>query len=231
MLVSYLNSHPNIICFREIFHAHGPNFGFEFDRVLDKKKLTLLRNDNSEAFLEKFVFNGFPSKVKAVGFKLIYWQALGNGESETMPRLLNAFEGLKIIHLTRTNKFDLFISKKAVQKTNKWIAFSSVEAHEHIKIKIQPEDLEKQMIRDSELENQFEKLLSNREVLRITYEEIIRNPGVELGKVASFLRLHAAPLITSTHKQLQKKNSEIVENYEELKLYFKGTEFEPFFDE
>lgn len=46
MLVSYLNSHPEILCFNEVFHLNAPILGFPYERLIDKKKLKEKRKED-----------------------------------------------------------------------------------------------------------------------------------------------------------------------------------------
>lgn len=231
MLISYLNSHPSIVCYREVFHHHAPNMGLEYESLLDKEKMKKLSLIDPLAFLRRYVFKGYPAKVKAVGFKLIYWQAMGSEYYEKLPRQLASIEGLKVIHLVRTNKLDLVVSKKVALKTNKWLALNRKETHSDMKITITPSEMEEGLNLNTELEERFEKLFDGCPGIKVSYEDIVGDPQKEIGKILDFLGLPGTELKTGTHKQLSEKPSEIIENYIALKSYFQHSGYGKYFDE
>ncbi|MBK6904824.1 MAG: sulfotransferase [Saprospirales bacterium] len=186
MLISYLNSHPSIVCYREIFHHHAPNMGLEYESLLDKEKMRKLSLIDPSAFLRRYVFKGYPAKVKAVGFKLIYWQAMGSEYYEKLPRHLASIEGLKVIHLVRTNKLDLVVSKKVALKTNKWLALNRKETHSDMKITITPSEMEEGLNLNTELEERFEKMFDGCPSIKVSYEDIVGDPQKKLEKYWTF---------------------------------------------
>lgn len=231
MLISYLNSHPSIVCYREVFHHHAPNMGLEYESLLDKEEMKKLSLIDPLAFLRRYVFKGYPAKVKAVGFKLIYWQAMGSEYYEKLPRLLAAIEGLKVIHLVRSNKLDLVVSKKVALKTNKWLALNRKETHAGMKVSISPSEMEESLDLNTALEEHFGQLFSGCPGIKVSYEDIVEDPQKEIGKILSFLGLPGTNLKTGTHKQLPEKPSAIVENYRELKAHFQQSAYGKYFDE
>lgn len=119
MLTSALNSSPDIICFREVFHPfeervdyHVP--GYDETRVEDRE----LRDRDVEAFLKTRIFCDYPESVRAVGCKTPhahFWLREGLLEWLVVQR------DIRVLHLTRQNLLRMLVSLKIAEETAVWV--------------------------------------------------------------------------------------------------------------
>ena len=107
LLISYLNSHPNI-------HALGEMFGNNHNEANIN-----FRKENPLKFLNEFCFRSYAKGIKAVGFKIFYYHPV-NGESRAIWDDLKNMKDLKIIHLKRENILRTHLSRAIAGQTDKW---------------------------------------------------------------------------------------------------------------
>ncbi len=231
MLVSFLNSHPNIKCFSEIFHQHAPRFGFPYQTFLSEEKLKALRKKSISDFLYKYIFKGTSPRIQAVGFKLIYWHCEGNDWEANIIPTLESIENLKIIHLTRKNKLDQFISGKIAHENKKWVARQSSEVIPLNSLNIDPKECVEKILENISLEVKYSKRFAESKIIHVSYEDILTQENQTLSSIQSFLGVTNKQLKTRTIRQIQKPKNQFVDNYSELKLYFQNTDFTQYFDE
>jgi len=119
MLVSLLNAHPQVTCFREVlnpaheFIIYGVE-GYDNDRAADRA----LRDADPVAFLLQRIFCAHPAGTAAVGFKTQYEQIW------LVPRALEwllAQDDLRVIHLRRRNLLRARVSIRIAQMTGVWM--------------------------------------------------------------------------------------------------------------
>jgi hypothetical protein len=118
MLVQALNSHPRIVCFREIFNWQLPAVDYAADGFgTSATEDVALRQGDPARFLRTRVFAAHDPATAAVGFKFPYphfWGYPG------MRERLAADAALRIIHLQRRNAFRSLVSRKIALATERW---------------------------------------------------------------------------------------------------------------
>jgi hypothetical protein len=101
MLTSALHSHPEIVCFREVFNFTLPAIDYNVAGFDGRDPAALaLRKDEPAVLMERCLFSGHGPSIRAVGFKFIYeqfWDVPGLIEA------LQAMPGLRVIHRRRTS--------------------------------------------------------------------------------------------------------------------------------
>ena len=125
LLQQALNSHSEIVCFREIFNIGvlrpevGPNYidyeveGWDPENAAD----IALRKADPAAFLKQRIFTAHRQQIRAVGFKFHYdhfWF-----HPDLLPALTDD-PALKVIHLRRVNQLRMFVSLKLAELTGEW---------------------------------------------------------------------------------------------------------------
>lgn len=119
LLVQALHSHPAIRCFREVFHGRlgYVDFSMEgYDNFDPKERLA--RKEDPPAFLRSRIFRDWPPEVRAVGFKLLYFDYVD------FPGLLEALtedRELHVIHIQRRNLLRVLVSRKRAEATGVWV--------------------------------------------------------------------------------------------------------------
>ena len=68
-------------------------------------------------------------------------------------------------------------------------------------------------------------------MIEIAYEELATDPYYYLEEVQKFLGVDACDLEINSVKQENRLLSDIIDNFDELRLHFSGTEWKHFFDE
>lgn len=171
-----------------------------------------------QGYLEDYMYR---QEKFAVGFKLP-WHSLM--EYPPIWDFLSR-HNYRLIHLTRENLLDQYISMKLAQINNAWRSDKGT-----IRINNFSADFR-------EVEESFRLWQGQNEILRyalksftsthVTYEELLSGTGSET--VLRFLDLPIVSLQSRFNRQRSGSQSEIVENYREMKSHFSGTEWAGFF--
>jgi LPS sulfotransferase NodH len=206
-LVSLLDSHPAVACWDDEIFDEGQLFEkSEYRDPVD--------------FLEGCVF---AVNSVAVGFKLL-WDALNRLDKGWV--LLHDMD-IRIVHTYRANVLDSFISYRLATINNaftnwygdfKTLQFDA-EFRECLEWFKQTED------RDTEIQRRaFEHGIPR---LSIEYNELCRSQDT----VLDFLGVSRAVLVSRLKKQRTGAQSQIINNYKELKEYFKGSPWSKYFED
>lgn len=231
MLVGLLQSHPLVECYREVFHFHKPSWGYPHLRYRNTDALQRLRAEDPKAFLERAVLGPHPPRRAAVGFKVLYWHAEEDREpwrAGVVPALLS-IEGLKVIHLVRRDKLAIVASGVAAEQDGVWVLDKGVPKPASPSLHLDPELLERRVRRIREMEQKYARVFGSLEMLQVDYEDLVADPEGQMGEVGDFLGLPPFPYAYRTKKQARGSVASRIENYEELKRQFEGTEMEELF--
>jgi hypothetical protein len=119
MVAGALNTHPQIRCFREIFHfmQEYVDYNVEGYDPYDAADFAL-RAADPVRFLRERIFCDQPEGIRAVGFKYLYphfW-----GFDGLIPHL-TADTNLFVIHLKRRNWLRVLVSVRLAEASGKWI--------------------------------------------------------------------------------------------------------------
>lgn len=118
MLVQALNSHPQIVCFRELFNTRHDFVDFSVEGYDNfSRKDRARRDEDPIAFLQERIFREWPPDVSAVGFKLLHGQAWEF--AELFKHLLGDPE-LHVLHLQRRNVLRTLTSLKLAKQSDIW---------------------------------------------------------------------------------------------------------------
>jgi len=211
MLLSFLNSHPNIYSEGEVFNRLN---GRACKDVLSR------------------VFADQPGHIKAKGFKIFYYHPLDDDSGQIWAEL-KALQNLHVIHLKRRNIFRTVISRKIAGYHDVWVA-RSADGHDRGQSKavsFTKKELGRWFKQTREWEAWGEQQFSSHPLLSIEYEDLVHPPEDTFRKVTDFLGVQYAPPKTTLKRQNPEKLSELVTNYSELKDAFAGTEWQEFFEE
>src|SRR5690606_19886812 len=118
----------------------------------------------------------------------------------------------------------------AARLTRQWHAQRGQNVIPTPPFKLQAEKLQKAFDHYKELHNKKLGLFSRNEILDITYEGLATDFLGTLHQVFDFLgveRFDPEPQLIKTGRP----PLEVLQNYQELKEHFRGTEYESFFDE
>lgn len=248
-LSDLLRSHPQIVSFGSLFGKKNPAFLYPDYPSVTCKKTLKYRNHKPIEFLEKNVFRNYHQSIKAVGFKMNY-------DSNFMEvfEYLKYMKDLKVIHLIRNNYLKIYLSDMVASYLKKWHAINkehkqfieytgtesrvlSIEKNDesilkddfHLELKY--EDCLNEFIKIKNHVENFRKYFTPEQTLELYYEDLLNNPIDKANQIMSFLNADQLELTSRFVKMNNKKSSEIISNFYELKKQFSGTEWEVFFEE
>jgi LPS sulfotransferase NodH len=210
MLLSFLNSHPNVFCEGEIFAK--------------------LEGDDPIRRLHR-TFGRQPRHIRAKGFKLFYYHPL-DADAAGFWAELQSRTNIRIIHLTRDNILRTLVSRKIAGIKGAWTGtrFDPGEAHEK-SVTVSVEELEEGFRSTSEWERTANERFGSHPVLHVTYEGLVRGPQECYEVLCRFLGVPAARPRTTLSQQNPEKLRDLVNNYDALKDHFAGSQWAIHFDE
>lgn len=228
-LSSLLRSHSQMVSYHELFHDSDVITGY---RKYDQSKnlnLKKTRNNDPKSFLDQFVFKGYSDQIKMVGFKILHSQAKDN--LKLVWDYLKQCPDLKIIFIWRKNILKSLVSLKISYLTDKWIITDPSQSTDNLWVRLNYKSCRMyfQMIDSAVAE--YTKLFNKNKKLTVHYEDLVDNLDSELIKIQKFLDVKPETLGSRLKKQNNRKLSEVLLNYSELKRDFTGTRWESFFEE
>lgn len=203
-LSSGLKTSPSIRMYHEIFADHNRQIGKDFEKVLAT------------------VFQPESRSTEVVGFKVFY----NHLTDEEWQKLLSHRE-LKAIHLTRRNRIKTVISLEIAFKTGRWTKSRSSGGSEDKRLTLDPAKLLKRLEQIEDGESLTRARFSDRPLLEVVYEELVRSPREVFAVIGSYLGVSD---IDPDKIRLKRQNPEplkqLITNYEEVKAVLSNTRFE-----
>jgi len=212
MLISMLNSHPHVHAKGELFHRL---YGQPATRVLAK------------------IYGAHPAQIEAVGFKIFYYHPLDEPVTQVWD-LLTAVEDLHVIHLKRRNLLRLVLSKKIALQTDSWVNRNGTAtelAIQQRQVAFSVQELEAEFSEIDEMQRRFGTRFQSNRMMTTYYEEIAANPTAEMRRITDLLGLEPSTTKATVKRQNPERLSSLILNYHELKSAFRGTSWEPFFED
>ena len=194
LLVSFLSSHPNIICSTEIF-------------------------GQVKAFSEKESLSSFfckkKSSIKAVGFKIFYYHPLDKPDSVIWDLLKND-NSICVIHLTRNDKLRSVVSREIALKNKAWVQYSYKSNENTTPVRLDPLKTYNEISRTKNFEINYREKFKNHDILEITYEQLVKDRDNTLNSIFNFLEVKSISVKTDMVKQNISDTKNLVENYDEI---------------
>ena len=211
MLVSFLNSHPNIYAEGEIFRKLN---GRDYKDILVK------------------TFSRQPFYIKAKGFKIFYFHPIDD-DSDKIWDELRSLDDLRIIHLKRRNILRTIVSRKIASAQDVWATRSTQKLNDRRKkaVSFTIGELEQGFKKTRDAEDKGDREFSRHPLATVYYEDLVINPEGEFSKITEFLGVKYVSPITHLKKQNLESLRVLIKNYDELKSAFSETEWQEFFDE
>lgn len=227
MLVERCDSHPNAICYGEIFHDN--HIGWMSHQGPQGTSLLKRRALDPGDFLETFVWSRKPSNIRSVGFKLLYPHYFQNRDPFDV--YLDSAGTTQIIFLRRQNFLKMYLSLLNGRETNRYQIRS---------------ERERGPIRRRELSlegcvNFFKRNLVQEEIVRhrfrnhphidVAYEALVASPEVENRRICEFLDIPDAPLSQDVVQMSTASLRQQISNYDAIRDQLRGTRWVRYFDE
>jgi LPS sulfotransferase NodH len=222
LLVRTLNSLGDMCCHGELLGAtqvrgYEDNFDPQQATQAEREARTKrLLKDRTRDPLE-FVQRALTSDAKATGFKMLYREFLNPQWQEARASLFDT-PGIRFIHLTRGNHLRRFVSEQILLAGGPNHSGAGGRSEKSLSVHIDiPEFL--QSIAEVEASaREISSILSNQQVLDITYEELALDTAGTVVDVCKFLDIPVAPAnISPALKKVGSTDlSNSVSNYQEL---------------
>lgn len=210
LLLSFLNSHPNVFCEGEIFARMN---GADPVRRLRK------------------TFRKQPRHIHAKGFKIFYYHPLDMEAAEFWAELERRTE-IRIIHLTRDNILRTLVSRKIAEIRGSWTGTRFDPSDPQGKsIAMTKEELTDGFKSTREWEQAATARFAAHPLLRMSYESIVRAPQDSYGSMCRFLDVSPGRPRTNLSQQNPESLRDLISNYDALKAHFVGSDWAPYFDE
>ena len=230
-LVSSLQSQNNVITFGEIFNnAHHEHIYWKQPGYRKSDIALDMRENSPQEFISSMVFRKMPKWISAVGFKLFYYHGKEEQWKCIWPFLKN-MQDLKIIHLKRKNLLETYLSMSYAMQDLQWLIKSKKDANTKQAIELDYDETLKGFKQIREWENEYDSYFSNQSMQEVFYEDLVNNHDSEMTRIQEFLKIPTSKTHASTKKQSDKKLSESISNFDELKKQFIGSEWAVFFEE
>src|SRR5690606_32535870 len=193
LLHTCLNAHPAIVSYGEILRR--------------KSVIQPVKSVVEEIFKPHAPF------IKAVGLKLFYSYHSHPSYQACFSEIMRS-ERVKIIHLTRKNTLQLYVSRKLAESTNQW---SSTRPHNNTsKLLVDIHDLERFITNYQAEVLRINQLICEHPVLPLTYEELYIYPDASLRRVQEFLDVKPQKLFSLLQKQTPDDLRKVVTNYDDV---------------
>lgn len=222
-LADLLNNHPSVLMAGELFNKEKI-WGRPGKRELENNPFIRIYRDTFPVhFLQRKLYTHYPTTIQAVGFRLFYHHV---HHFPTLIPFLTSIPKFSLIHLTRTNLLDQYVSLQIAQQTNIW--HSNAYKRDIPQIDININDCLHyfaQIERERALAmNQFQNIPT----LRITYEDLYTSLPTVTKSVETFLHIPAYPLQSSLQKQVKRPLHKIIRNYSGVTKSLQKTKWRSF---
>jgi hypothetical protein len=182
---------------------------------------------NPLKILENFLAR---NDAKVLGCKTMY-NHLAN---EKVKQFLKQHNEIRIIHLRRDNLLKQYVSKRllGVKRRKRWEPHST-EKLPVVSVPINPEAAIKDMQQSQRQFDEFQELLFNHNKVEIIYEDMIDGECLNAKTtkaICGLLGVEYRPLCCDLVKTNPNQLKLMINNYEDIKIALKNTEFERFLD-
>lgn len=215
-LATLLDSHPNIHALRE-----------QFASLMQEGKGA----KEQLMWASAFYTPSFLGRNRAYGFKTKMVDIL---DKDGFAKLLKEND-TRILALTRRNTVKGVVStinaKRLWEKTGNWNLLN--ESDRTKEFSINPEKFKMLLNEREQWDRELNSYVARLELptLDLFYEDLLRDEQEFITKVFDFLGVKARPVEGRTLKHTKDDLRQVITNFDELRSFFTGTQYEPMFDE
>ena len=210
MLLSFLNSHPNVYAGGEIF---GRLNGRNHTKILAA------------------AFGKQPRYIKARGFKIFYYHPIDDKKSNIWNDLVN-MNDLHVIHLKRRNILRTLLSRKLAETNDVWLTTNSgsKDSVSSKQVFFTVKELTEGFEQTRQWEQNGDDMFRDHNVLSVYYEDLVCDADSNFNKLTDFLGVVYVKPQTNLKRQNPERICDLISNYEELRVAFTGTQWQTFFE-
>lgn len=210
LLMALLNKHSNVICDGELF-----------------------KDLNGKSCLE--IWNNFysnkPKKIKHVGFKLFYYHPFD--DDKKVWDIITKDKTITIVHLTRKNYLEAYLSQKIGEKTKKWTESKYKQHNLSLQDKVVSLDFnacKETFEKISNYESETVQRFKEHNFIEIDYHDLSINKKTTIFSIFEKLGLPNEPVEAVNKKQNAEPLEKLIENYQELKKSFANSKWAYLFE-
>ncbi len=232
LLWTALEQHPDVLMYGEVFHTdvkvrydHFPNGPGIFSAYKD--------GHDAREYLEREVFGEHLDRpAVAQGCKIFYEHARNDVQAKRAWEYLIADEDVRVIHLTRDNLLDCFVSLTVARKTGEWVLFREGAPTTIKPFAVSPDSCEVYFDNMECLRTWANRAFAKHPLLHLEYErDLTANFERTMSRTCEFLGVRQFDFQMYTRRQRLVPTIEQLTNYDELREYFRFSPHERFFQQ
>ena len=244
LMLCDLAGHRNVYMFGELFNEHEEDRRQAFAAGLRGCTVARRRGMNGDGlyregqdgglFLRDSVFYEHYWEPVAVGFKLFYHQARDTEGARRAWEYLVADKDVRVVHLVRRNMLESMLSLRIAFQTNEWASLVG-EAHARTEppapLHFSPQECEGYFGETEKSLQWARAAFDGHPCLEVEYEaDLCRGFQATMHRVQDFLGVPRRRSRRLLRKQAQRRPSEQISNYAELKAHFAPTPYARWFE-
>lgn len=156
------------------------------------------------------------------------WETLDE-RFRTAWEFLRADQSLAVVHLQRRNMLHTLISLKQAYMTSQWWSLKS-GLQTTPPVHLDPEECSRYFQKLSNSAAEADAAFAEHPKINVIYEDLIQNQQDTLQGIFTFLKVPYKSVTTRMKKQNLASPRETIDNYEQLKNYFRNTRWDVFFE-
>ncbi|MBK8978309.1 MAG: sulfotransferase [Planctomycetes bacterium] len=225
LLAGLLDSHPAIVLGGEFFNptlSEQRRVPWPLVPEAARAELAARRDADPIGFLEQVFEQGRAKGYRAVGFKLMY------NHADRLPAVrdfLLSLPELRVVHLTRRNLVERFLSKRRAEVTGRWQkpvddkgASSAVEKPKLPRIELEFDALVADLLKVERWQATYRSMFAGHPLLEVCYEDLADDPAGRAAPVVGFLGLDTGVELAVRYQKTGTDSlRDAIANYDELK--------------
>jgi LPS sulfotransferase NodH len=224
MLVDALNSHPQVVCHRELFkrdRRKHDSYTSYWSASWSRRVLRYaLARRSARLYLEQVLASS--PEASAVGFKVMYNQLRRHWE---LPKLFHRLD-FRVIHLVRRNVLKTHLSTLAARRRG-WRLAHDQRAVERVKVHLPTTGLSEVLAKRQRAIDAYRRRLRAYPLLEVAYEDFVAHPDAEAARILSFLGVdESVPLQVTSVKLNPDRLEDLLENHPEVESILRDTPFQ-----
>lgn len=221
LLLESLAQHPRVAAYNEPLNAHyASRDPVYFGRAKD--------NDDGAGFVRRVFDPAHAGGARAIGFKMMYDHAASGPFATAWTQLVQT-KDLVVFDLVRQNLLEVLVSVRIAEYTGAWRSTIRSLRTVPSQIYLSPHDCTAFFELYAKERQMALGRFARQRVVTLTYEQLRDDLSGCLAEVCAVLGVEPFTPKEVMEKQERRSMRERIENYEELKFYFRRTPHERYF--
>lgn len=225
MLISLLDSHPDVLCAGEIF-SPGSGSEYAIGKLASSSTRNRLRHQlTRSALVEEFLENYYAQPgYKAIGFKFMYSHA------RHLPRLYPSAlqhilqNKIPVIHNIRENKLRVVLSRVASKSSGVYRSEKPVAREPLV---LPTKGLLKELTKLKQEDESWAAKFTQQPYLKVVYESLLKDSAGENLRLQQFIDVEHTDELSTSYVKLNTGSVEsMLKNFDEVERELSNTEFE-----